>query len=200
MEKTNNRFLVGVSLLIAITVVLQTLSVVLIKIAGFGFNLVLIPIIIACVLFGIKGGTIVGAAFGLTAFLHCVLGWDAGGALFFAENWYLTLLATFGRGAVVGLSASLVFGFTSRLFANNRTVPSIITSVLTPIINTGLFVLIAYFLFFGLIESWAISEEAENVFKYLIGIVSLNFAFEIVSTTILCSPIVMALKKSISAE
>lgn len=193
MEK--NKFIAGVSLLIAITVVMQSLSVLLIKIAGFGFNLVLIPIVIACIFYGVKGGTIVGAAFGLTAFIHCVLGWDGFGALFFASDWLLTLLTVFGRGVVVGFVIALIYKAFNRSLKNNIYL-IIIVSLLASIINTGLFIILGYNLFYGLLEDFAKQENATNVLKYLIGLITPNFIFEISTTAIFCPAIVKALEKS----
>lgn len=195
MEEVKNKFLAGVSLLIAITVVLQTISVILLKVAGFGFNLVIIPIIIAGIFYGLKGGTVVGAVFGLTAFLHCVLGWDAGGAVFFAESWLLTLLLTFGRGTVIGFTAALLYKGIKKSTESSVN-PSIVVSLITPILNTGIFVAVAYSIFYSVLETWAAGENADNVLKWLLGVISLNFIFEVASTLILCPSIVRALEKA----
>lgn len=194
MGKTRSDFLAGVSLLIAAVIVLQTLSATFLKITGYSLALIFIPIIIAGIFYGIKGGTIVGAAFGLMIFLHSFLGWDPGGALFFQHNWYLTFLITFGRGIAVGFLSALIYQSLKKV-THKTIVTVIIVSVLAPLINTAIFAVLAYTLFYGLLESWSIADNASNVLLYLLGAIYINFALEVATTVILCNPVVNALKK-----
>lgn len=195
MEKSKNNYITGVSLLIAAVVVLQTLSATFLKITGYSLALIFIPIIIAGIFYGIKGGTIVGTSFGIMIFLHSFLGMDPAGALFLQHNWYLTILLTVFRGIIVGFLTALIYKYFNRVL-KNKLVAVIIVSLCAPLINTIIFSALAYILFYGLLESWAIEANDSNVLHFLMASIYVNFIIEVLTTVIICPPVFKALERS----
>lgn len=134
--------MVGIATLCAIAFVLQFwISGILPKLpigpsGGTAINLALIPVVIGAVLYGPKGGMIVGL------FLGAVTLMPGQGAEGFYVNWYMTLLAVLlclGKTGLAGLGAGLVFKFIKKF---NFTAAVICAAIITPIINTGLYLLL----------------------------------------------------------
>ena len=89
-KKSKDTAILG--MFVAITVVLQILSYVIPPIGGFSLSLVLIPIVLAAVLYGPKYAAIVGFSFGIVAAVASVFGLDAGGHILFQSSPVLTIL------------------------------------------------------------------------------------------------------------
>ena len=79
-QKEKTLELVQLSMLAALVVVLQLLSALIPPIAGMvSITLTLIPVVIGAILFGKKGGAILGFVFGLIVLINCIAGLDPGG-------------------------------------------------------------------------------------------------------------------------
>jgi hypothetical protein len=71
----------------------------------------------------------------------------------------------------------------------------LIISIITPILNTGIFLILYAALFNDLLVQTAASKDT-NVWNYIIfTMVGTNFLVELVTTALLCPPIVKALEK-----
>ena len=127
----NTKTLVGTALLTALVIVLQMLSLVIPPIGPFRISLVLIPIVVGAAMYGYKAGAWLGAVFGIVVLLT-----DAGA--FLAINIPGTIVTCVLKGAVAGLMAGIVYSLVEK---KNRTVAVIVAAIVTPIVNTGLFLL-----------------------------------------------------------
>ena len=134
--------MVGIATLCAIAFVLQFwISGILPKLpigpgGATAINLALIPVVIGAVLYGPKGGLFVGL------FLGAVTLMPGQGAEGFYVNWYMTLLAIIlclGKTGLAGLCAGLIFKIVKKY---NFIVAVICAAIITPIINTGLYLLL----------------------------------------------------------
>ncbi len=192
MEQNNTRFWLETSILIVITVVLQmTASVV--KIGPLVFTFVLIPIIVAAVLHGILGGVIMGFTFGLTVLVQSLLGLEPFGFMLLGIDWISTLIIILGRATVLGLLVALLH----KMLQSTMLPPYItatILSILAPLINTGIFVVLFYFLFKPTLIDLA-GEGADPLSFLILTMVGVNVIVEVVTTAILSPPILMALKR-----
>ncbi len=190
--KSNVKNFTAISILIAVTVVLQTLGALFpLKVAGISISLVMIPVTVASCFYGIFGGAIIGLAFGLTVFVHSIIGLDAAGATIFAMNPLFTFLITTVRGLLAGLLTGVVAKITSKI--KN----SIIVAICAPIFNTSIFILFYATLFNDLLVGGAEQYGfGNNVFSFVIvGLVGINFLFELLTTAILSPAVCKAIEK-----
>jgi len=65
MKKANIKRMTGIALLIALVVVMQSISAMIPPVSGFSISLVLIPIVLGAALYGPSAGALLGAAFGI---------------------------------------------------------------------------------------------------------------------------------------
>lgn len=174
----------------AITVVLQLLSYA-IKIGTFNLSLVLIPIVLAAVLYGPKYGAILGAVFGVVVTLASAFGLDAGGNVLFQSAPILTTLVCIFKGAFAGLFAGLV---ATPLKGKNIYLAVVLAAVIAPITNTGLFVLSMFLFFKDTLTVWA--GGADIVYYAIVGLVGINFIIELI-INIALSPAVLRVTKAV---
>jgi uncharacterized membrane protein len=173
MYKSKVAQLVGVALFTAIVVVLQLLGA-FIKFGPFSVSLVLIPIVVGAALYGYGAGAWLGLVFGITV----LLSGDA--ALFWVIHPVGTVLTCLLKGALAGLCAGLVYHALSRI---NRYLAVMAAAIVCPIVNTGVFLVGCSIFFLDTLREWA---SGANVFAYmLVGLVGLNFLFEMVSNLVL---------------
>ena len=163
--------LVGMGILTALIIVLQTFASGF-KIANFAPPLSLIPIIIGAILFGEFAGAILGLVFGIVVVLAVISGMAAG---------YLS-----------GLVYKLLSG-RNNLFA------LIISSVITPIVNTGIFTVGMLTVFYKLIDDTAASAGANNTIVFFFTVfIGINFLIELIFIAVLVpaiSNIIYIIKK-----
>lgn len=175
--------------LTAVVVVLQFMGA-FIKFGPFSVSLVLVPIIVGAALCGPYISTWLGFVFGVVV----LLSGDA--AAFLAINIPGTIITVLLKGSLCGLMAGLVFTVQKRL---NTYLAVIFAAVICPITNTGIFLLGCRLFFYDAISEWGAGAGFTNTAVYMIvGLVGLNFVFELVTNIILCPAIVRvvnALKK-----
>ncbi len=174
------------AMLAGLTVVLQLLSGLLTGVLPFSLSLVLIPIAVAAFFYGTAASTIVGTAFGITVLIQCITGLDASGALLFQENAVCCTVLTVGRGAAVGLIAGLsVHGIKANKY---------VFAALTPIVNTGIFVIGFVLCYTNTLIAWSAAAGTVVAFVFL-QLVGTNFLIELALNLVLFPPIANALEK-----
>lgn len=191
MEKTNNtnrsfdtKAVVGLGLLTAIVIVLQAMALG-IRFGTFSITLVLAPIVVGAALYGWKAGAWLGFVFGVV-----VLSTDAG--TFLAISVPGTIATCILKGVMAGLMAGIVY----KLIAKKNGVLAVIAAgIVSPIMNTGIFLLGCSIFFIDTIKEWAVGAGFENVGTYMItAFVGLNFVVELVINLVLSSAIVAIVK------
>ena len=109
MKNEKIKQMVTLSLLVALTVVLQLLGYVLPRIGPFGLSFVLIPIVIGAAVYGPKGGAILGGAFGAIVCFCSYNGMDGGGFMVWQANPLLCILVVMAKGILAGTFSGLVY-------------------------------------------------------------------------------------------
>ncbi len=180
----------GLALLSAVIVVLQ-LVVSSIKIGPFNITLTLIPIVVGAAIYGAPAGAFLGFIFGAVVTLACILGWDAGGSILWNAQPFLTALVCLAKGALAGFAAGGVYQL---LRAKNETAAGVCAAVISPIVNTGIFLLALYFLFYDILAGWATSFGADVATYMLTGLVGVNFLVEMAVNVVLSPVIVRILR------
>ena len=188
MKKTNTRTLTIAAVLTALTVLLQYMGS-FVKLGPFSISLVLIPIVIGAATCGTKIGAWLGFVFGAVV----LLSGDAGA--FLAVDVFGTILTVLTKGTLCGLLAGLAFKGFKKLTKNDY-VSAIISAVVCPIVNTGIFLIGCLLFFMDTIKMWA---EAANlggdIAHYMIFVlVGANFIFELLFNIIFAPAVVQIIK------
>lgn len=190
MKSTKTQKIVGIGLFTAIIVVLQLLAAT-IKFGPFSITLVLAPIVIGAALYGIGAGAWLGLVFGVSV----LISGDA--AAFMTISPIGTVLTVLMKGTLAGLAAALVY---KAIEGKNKTVAVVMAGIVSPIVNTGIFLAGCYIFF----QEWLTAAFGTTGFATVVaGLVSVNFAVELGINMILASVIVRIIdigKKQIKSK
>ncbi len=181
MKTQNNKMstekLVLGAILTALVIILQYLSMA-IRFGTFSITLSLTPIVIGAVTCGVSMGAWLGLVFGITVLL-------TGDA---APFWAVTAAGTFvtvvAKGIAAGVIPALVFKLLKKV---NSTVASAVAAILSPIANTGVFLLGCVIFFIPTLMEWY-----GNITAFLVTIFSFNFLIELVLNIVL-TPVIVRL-------
>lgn len=177
-------------ILTAIVVVFQFIGA-SIKFGTFSVSLVLIPIVVGAALGGKGVSTWLGFIFGLVV----LLSGDA--SVFLAIDPLGTVITVLLKGTLAGLVGGFAFEMLKKV---NTYFAVIMSAILVPLTNTGIFLVGCRLFFFETIKEWATGLGFGNAFTYMIvGLVGVNFIFELVINIIL-SPSVVGIVKTLSKK
>ncbi len=172
-------------ILTAIVVVFQFIGA-SIKFGTFSVSLVLIPIVIGAALGGKYVSTWLGFIFGVVV----LLSGDA--AAFLPINPMGTIITVIVKGALAGFVGGIAFELLKKI---NTYFAIIVSAIFVPITNTGVFLVGCKLFFFDTIKEWGQGLGFENTFTYMIvGLVGMNFIFEVAINIILSPSVVGAVK------
>ncbi len=186
------RRLTGLALMTAIVAVLQLVASALVRVGVFAPTLTLAPILIGAALYGPGAGAYLGGVFGAIVTLTCIMGWDAGGSILWNANPFLTALVCLVKGIAAGWAAGMVYRAVARKDSTHSRMlgGSIAAGIVSPIVNTGLFLLGLFFLFPEYLTQWA-AGAGKTVATYMITtMVSFNFVLELLVNLVLSTVIV----------
>lgn len=179
--KTNVYTVVGLGLLTAIVAVLQVFAS-QIKFGPFSITLCLAPIVVGAALYGWKAGAWLGLVFGAVVLL------TGDAALFMAINIPGTVITVLLKGAISGAVGGAVYRLIEK---KNITAAAVVSGVVTPLVNTAVFLLGCVVFFLDACGEWGAGMGYDNVFGYLLfGMVGWNFLVELGVNLILSTAIV----------
>jgi len=178
----DTRRLVLLALLTAIVIVLQVLAAA-IPVYPFRLTLVLIPIVIGAALISPLAGGWLGLVFG---FVVLVSSTDV--IPFMTYNPAATIFVVLLKGVLAGLAAGYAYKLLEK---KNKTAAVIAAAVVSPIVNTGIFVAGSYVFFMPVVmvfgEFFGYADAAAIIFLGMIGI---NFPLEFGTNLVFSSVIV----------
>ncbi len=179
----------GLALFTAIIVVLQLIAT-FFPMKPFAITLTLIPIVVGAAIYGPSAGAYLGFVFGLVVTIACIFGWDAGGNILWNASPILTAIVCLAKGTLAGWAAGGVFRVVGK---KNLTAGAFLSALVSPVVNTGIFLLALYFLFYDILLSWA---AGTNIMTYMLtGLVGVNFLLELAVNLIL-SPVIVRLLRA----
>ena len=172
MNRTKNttKIIVGNALLIALTVVFTIISNYIPIVPGVTINLSLVTIALAAMIYGWKSGLLIGLVNGAIVMLSA--------GIFFAENPVATVFICLLKSGLAGVASAILFKLISK---KNEYVAVGVSSIIIPIVNTGLYVLGVYLFF---------SRE----FFYAVLPSTLNCAIELLLSVFLTPAVYLILK------
>ena len=185
-KKITTQQIVGTGLLLALEIIFQIIGNYL-QIGPVSINLSLVTVVLAAALYGPLSGAVLGFFNGLIVLMS-----PSTIAIFMPLSLFGTILVCLSKCTIAGLVAGFVF----KLFKNkNNLIGLILASILVPVINTGIFSGLALVFFRPFLES-GVGEQFPNIGAFLIfGVIGINFLVEIVSTTVISTPVGMILLK-----
>ena len=180
MNNEKVKRMVGIAFLMAMVIVLQFIGSSIPPIGGMvSISLVLIPIVMGGAVFGVGGGVILGATFGVVVLINCITGADAGGAMVFQANPAMCAVVVMSKGVLAGLLSACVYKL---LQGKNRYVAMLCAAVICPVVNTGVFVACMMVFFRDVLAVWA---GGSNVVSYVLtALVLCNFVPELLINVI----------------
>lgn len=173
-QKGSIRRMTGLAIFTAIIVVLQILCT-FVRFGPFSITLALAPIIIATAMYGKGAGAYLGGVLGLVVLITGLLGWDGGTVmLLMSINPLACVLICIGKGVAAGFVAGLCY----ELIAKRSDKAAVVVSgVVCPVVNTGLFIVGMLVFFFDTISGWA---GGQDLMLYIImGLTGINFLVEL---------------------
>lgn len=155
-----------------------------IKIGGLAsISLTLIPVVLGAALCGPFAGAWLGGISGVVFFI------TADAAFWFSLNIPGTIITVMVKGIMAGLLAGLAY----KLFeGKNRYLAVIVSAVVAPVVNTGIFLLGCLVFFMDTVNAWAIVEGMSVGAYLIVFFVGLNFVFELLFN-VLFSPAIVKL-------
>ena len=186
MEKTNKRSvhtkqLVLLALLSAIVAVLAYYGG-FIKIGSLAsISLTLIPVVIGATLCGPLAGAWLGGVAAVMFFATP----DA--AFWLGLSVPGTIITVMVKGVLSGLCAGLAYRLLARF---NRYLAVVVSAIVCPVVNTGIFLLGSVIFFMDTVSGGAASEGVSVGMYLIVFFVGLNFVFELI-TNIAVSPAIV---------
>jgi len=173
MKNESIKRITGVAVLLAIEIVLQAMGNYITP-GVVNINLSLIPIAIGAILYGPYAGALLGFGSGLVVLL------SPSTQAFTAISVFGTIITCLLKCTIAGFVAGSVF----KLFKKRISFGIVLSSLLIPVINTGLFILAVFTIFGG-------SYSFKYVLTFMIG---WNFLIEAGITALLSPAIIKIIK------
>ena len=172
------------AILTAIVIVVQCLATYTAFFGPFSTAIALIPIAIGAAMCGPLVGAWLGFVFGIVVIA------TGGAALFFEFSIVGTIVTVLSKGTLCGFLAGIVY----KLLKNrNLTVAAIASALITPLVNTGVFLLGSAIFFLPkadmIAEKIGLGVSGMDVF---IAVAGMNFIFEL-GMCIVLSPVIVRL-------
>ncbi len=167
--------MVQLAILTAVVLVLQTAGIAIPNpLGGTAISLVLIPIALGAMILGPAAGAWLGFVFGAVVYISGVMHIDPFTGVLFDAHPLVTALICFGKAMLAGVAAGWIYRLLSE---KNEWVAIFVAAAVTPIVNTGLFIL-GSLCIFGTMEQLA--PAGQSVLYFLvIGCAGFNFVFEL---------------------
>lgn len=183
-QNGGTRKMTGLAIFTAIIVVLQVLCT-FVRFGPFSITLALAPIIIGTAMYGKGAGAYLGGVFGAVVLVTGLLGWDGGTVmLLMGINPLGCVLVCLLKGVAAGFFAGLCYELIAK---KNDKLGVLISGVVCPVVNTGLFIVGMLVFFFDTLSGWA---GGQNLLLYIIvGLTGVNFLVELAVNIILSSGI-----------
>lgn len=179
----------GLAILTAIIVVVQVICT-FVKFGPFSITLSLAPIIVGAAIYGVSGGAYLGFMMGLVVFVTGLFGWDGGTVLLLVgQNAFATALICLVKSTVAGAVAGLIYRAVKR---KSPLCGVLLSGIVCPIINTGLFIVGMLVFFLSTLQSWANGQQLLNY--VIIGLTGINFLVELAVNLILAGAITSIIK------
>ena len=174
--KNKTQAMVLLALLTAIVAVLSYLGG-FIKIGGFAsISLTLVPVVIGSAICGPLAGAWLGGVAGAVFFT------TADAAFWVGMSIPGTVITVMIKGIASGYLAGVVYKLIEK---KNRYIAVVVSAIVCPVVNTGIFLLGCRLFFFDFVKSSSVAEGMSAFAWMIVFFVGLNFVFELLVNIIL---------------
>ena len=183
-SKLNTRSMVYITMLCSIQLILMLTPLGFIQITPiFRVTTMHIPVILAGILFGVKGGAILGLVFGISSVITNTLTPNAMSFLFspfappmgdYRGNFW-SLVIAIGPRVLLGVLSAAIYNLFKKTKFN--TMGSLITAIVCTLIHSAM-VLGLIALFFGEAYAAETNNLVDNLFRVMLGIIFTNGLIE----------------------
>ena len=188
-QNGGTRKMAGLAIFTAIIVVLQVLCT-FIRFGPFSITLALAPIIIGTAMYGKGAGAYLGGVFGAVVLITGLLGWDGGTVmLLMGINPVGCILICLVKGIAAGFFAGLCYELLAK---KNDKVGVLVSGIVCPVVNTGLFIVGMLVFFFDTLSGWAGGQDL--LLYIIVGLTGINFLVELAVNIILSSGITQIIR------
>lgn len=183
-NKSNVYRLTGLGILTAIIIVLQIFTT-FVRFGPFSITLALIPIVVGAAMYGKGAGAYLGAVFSVVVVIMCITGGDVGGFMVWSANPVMCVVMCMLKGTAAGFLAGLMYQLVGK---KNQLLGVILAALISPIANTGIFIVGMLLFFRETLAAWA---GGSDLLTYIImGLTGVNFLVEL-GVNIVLSPIIV---------
>lgn len=192
-SKTTSLVLLG--LLCAIMIILSCTPLGYLNVGMLAITFNVIPVAIAAIVLGPKGGAVIGGLFGITSFLQCIGigGSSALGVICFEINPIFAFIQRFVPRLLVGVLLGFIYNLLSKKIKQKSVVCAII-GFLAAFLNT-VFFMTALVLLYGNTPELQGMIAGQNILLWICTFVGINAVFEMIASTLITTPIGTALLK-----
>lgn len=183
-SKNKTYRLTALGILTAIIIVLQIFTT-FVHFGPFSITLALIPIVVGAAMFGVGAGAYLGAVFSVVVVIMCITGGDPGGFLVWSANPFMCVVMCMLKGTLAGFEAGVHY---RALESTNKIVATVVAALVSPIVNTGIFVLGMMIFFRDTLVAWA--GDTPVLYYIIFGLTGINFLIE-VGVNVILSPVVV---------
>ena len=188
-QNGGTRKMTGLAIFTAIIVVLQVLCT-FVRFGPFSITLALAPIIIGTAMYGKGAGAYLGGVFGAVVLVTGLLGWDGGTVmLLMGINPLGCVLVCLLKGVAAGFFAGLCYELIAK---KNDKLGVLISGIVCPVVNTGLFIVGMLVFFFDTLSGWAGGQDL--LLYIIVGLTGINFLVELAVNIILSSGITQIIR------
>ena len=179
----------------AILVIFSFTPIGTIPVGPLSITLNIIPVAIAAIALGPKGGAAMGAVFGLLSFLQCLgIGIPSGmGMILFDINPLLAFIQRFVPRLLDGFFVGIIFNACEKIFGHVKA--GFIAGFCSAFLNTLLF-MSSLVLLFGNTEYVQGLIGGRNIIVFICAFVGLNAVVEMIASTLITGSITTALYKA----
>lgn len=175
--------MVGIAILSAVVVVLQSLGS-FIKLGPMvSVSLVQIPIVVGAAMYGPAAGACLGGVFGIVVLLQ------PDTAFFYGISFFGTVLTVMAKGIAEGYLSGLTY---RALAARNQWLAVGLAAAVAPLVNTGLFALGSRLFFW---EAFAEMGNGDAMMILLTVMIGFNFIAEII-VNVVCAPVILRILRA----
>ena len=189
-------YMVEMALLTALVVVLQLVGT-FVKIGPLPMSLVLVPIVMGACLLGVRAGGVLGFAFGVVTVVMGITGADGFSLMLFEMRPFWFVVLCLAKATVAGLGAGVLYQLLERpLGGKNKTLQTVLSCAIAPILNTGVFALGMILFYFDTLNALpTLYPDAFGGFNsgmkvLFFGLAGVNFVGEFVVSLVLSPAVV----------
>lgn len=200
-SRQKTKYLVLLTMFCSIEVVLMFTPLGFIPIGPVRATTMHIPVILAGMLMGIKGGATVGLVFGLSSVIINTITPTITSFVFtpfYSLGDYhgnlMSLVIAIGPRVLLGVLSAIIYSWFRN--KNTKVAGSAITALVCTVIHSVL-VLGMIYLFFGASYSQAKGVEVSELFVLLLGVITTNGILEAIIAAVACTPLVKVLEPMI---